>query len=198
VATSGTQQITTAGLTIDFPLTFNGAGGTFRFLDDVNLGSNLQLENGTLNLNDKNVKSVNLVVVTGGEPFRQEISLLCDILLKDNYALQIETNGTIYRTIPKDVEIICSPKVVGGSYLSIREDLLPNISAFKFLISSNIKEYSSVPELGQKKCNIPVFVQAMDEYKEEINIQNLKLAVDIAINNGYRLSYQIHKNLGIE
>ena len=41
-------------------------------------------------------------------------------------------------------------------------------------------------------------VQAMDEYKEEINIQNLKLAVDIAINNGYRLSYQIHKDLGIE
>lgn len=151
-----------------------------------------------LSLNNKGVKSVNLVVVTGGEPFRQEISLLCDILLKDNYALQIETNGTIYRTISKDVEIICSPKVVGGSYLSIREDLLPNISAFKFLISSNIKEYSSVPELGQKKCNIPVFVQAMDEYKEEINIQNLKLAVDIAINNGYRLSYQIHKDLGIE
>jgi len=116
-----------------------------------------------LSLNDKGVKSVNLVVLTGGEPFRQEISLLCDMLLKDNYAIQIETNGTIYRAISKDVEIICSPKVVAGSYLSIRKDLLPNISAFKFLISSNIKEYSSVPELGQKKGNIPVFVQAMDE-----------------------------------
>lgn len=151
-----------------------------------------------LSLNDRGVKSVNLVVITGGEPLRQQISPLCDRLIEDNYAVQIETNGTIYRTIPKEVEIICSPKVVAGNYLSVREDMLPKISAFKFLISANIKEYSSVPELGQKRCNIPVFVQAMDEYKEEINVQNLKLAVDIAINNSYRLSYQIHKNLGIE
>ncbi len=151
-----------------------------------------------LSLNDKGTKSVKLVVITGGEPLRQQIAPLCNVLLKNNYAVQIETNGTIYREIPKEVEIICSPKVVAGKYLSVRNDLLPNITAFKFLISSNIAEYSSVPELGQKQCNIPVFVQAMDEYQEEINIQNRKLAVDIAINNSYRLSYQIHKNLGIE
>lgn len=151
-----------------------------------------------LSLNDMGARSVGLVVITGGEPMRQQIAPLCEVLLENNYAVQIETNGTIYRAIPKEVEIICSPKVVAGSYLSIRDDLLPNISAFKFLISSNIKEYSSVPELGQKKCNIPVFIQAMDEYKEEINVQNLQLAVDIAINNSYRLSYQIHKSLGIE
>jgi len=48
-----------------------------------------------LSLNDKNVKSVNLVVVTGGEPFRQEISLLCDILLKDNYALRFDGTKSI-------------------------------------------------------------------------------------------------------
>lgn len=151
-----------------------------------------------LSLNDKARRSINLVVITGGEPFRQQIAPLCELLLKNNYLVQIETNGTIYRNIPREVEIICSPKVVAGKYLSIREDLLPNIAAFKFLISTNIIEYSSVPELGQKQYNIPVFVQGMDEYNEEINKGNLKLAVDIAINNGYRLSYQIHKNLGIE
>lgn len=75
---------------------------------------------------------------------------------------------------------------------------MPYISAFKFLISSNIEGYSEVPELGQKEYNIPVFVQAMDEYSSEINIKNKHKAIDIAINNGYRLSYQVHKELGID
>jgi hypothetical protein len=57
-ATSGTQQITTAAKTIDFPLTFNGLGGTFAFQDALTQGSTraftmtagaVQLKNGTTN-----------------------------------------------------------------------------------------------------------------------------------------------------
>lgn len=155
-----------------------------------------KIENFSLNKNHE--KSVNLVVITGGEPMRQQIKPLCEKLLENNYLVQIETNGTIYRQLPARVEIICSPKVVSGKYLSIREEMLPLITAFKFLISANIKEYSSVPELGQAEYNIPVFVQGMDENTDEINDRNLKLAVDTAIENNYRLSYQIHKNLNIE
>jgi organic radical activating enzyme len=55
-----------------------------------------------------------------------------------------------------------------------------------------------VPELGQKENNIPVFVQAMDEQNKELNVLNMQLAIDITINNGYRLSCQVHKILGIE
>jgi 7-carboxy-7-deazaguanine synthase len=155
-----------------------------------------QIQN--LSLNDQNIRSVHLVVITGGEPFRQPIAKLCRILLNDNFGVQIETNGTIYREVPPGVDIICSPKVVNGKYHSIRDDLLKRISAFKFLISDGRKEYSAVPDLGQVKYNVPVFVQAMDELDPEINMINKKLAVEIAINKGYRLSYQIHKDLGIE
>lgn len=151
-----------------------------------------------LSLNNQGVKSINLVVITGGEPFRQPINSLCCELLESGFQVQIETNGTIYRELPEEVEIVCSPKVSNNKYLSIRADLLPRITAFKFLISSNIANYSSVPELGQSKYNTPVFVQAMDEYDPVINAKNQKMVVDLAINNGYRLSYQIHKNLGIE
>lgn len=151
-----------------------------------------------LSLNSQSIRSVNLVVITGGEPFRQPINALCEKLLSLGFAIQIETNGTLYREIPKEVDIICSPKVSNNKYLSVREDLLPKIMAFKFLISSNIEFYESVPELGQSKYNIPVFVQAMDEYNVKINKKNQQMAVELAINNGYRLSYQIHKNLGIE
>ena len=149
-------------------------------------------------LNDKNIRSVGLVVITGGEPFRQPIRLLCEKLIEEDFAIQIETNGTIYRDIPEEVDIICSPKVVNGKYSKIRPDLLERITAFKFLISSQKSEYSSVPDLEQAKHNIPVFVQAMDELNHDLNVANKKLAVEIAINNGYRLSYQVHKDLGIE
>ena len=151
-----------------------------------------------LSLNSRAIRSINLVVITGGEPFRQPINNLCEALLFSGFAVQIETNGTLYREIPKEVDIICSPKVSNNKYLSVREDLLPKVTAFKFLISSNVEFYESVPELGHKEYNIPVFVQAMDEYDAKINAKNQQMAVDLAINNGYRLSYQIHKNLGIE
>jgi organic radical activating enzyme len=38
----------------------------------------------------------------------------------------------------------------------------------------------------------------MDEYDGKRNSANKKLAVSIALENNYRLSYQIHKELGIE
>lgn len=54
-ATSGIQQITSNGKTIDSPITFNGVGGTFRLEDAMTLGSTrtMTLTNGTLNLNGK-------------------------------------------------------------------------------------------------------------------------------------------------
>jgi len=54
-ATSGTQLITTNGKTLDFPVTFNGVGGTFRLEDAFTMGSTrtMTLTNGTLNLNGK-------------------------------------------------------------------------------------------------------------------------------------------------
>jgi hypothetical protein len=52
-ATSGTQLITTNGKTLDFSITFNGIGGTFRLEDAFTMGSTrtMILTNGTLNLN---------------------------------------------------------------------------------------------------------------------------------------------------
>ena len=151
-----------------------------------------------LSLNPQKERSVSLIVITGGEPFRQNINTLCATLLRNNFQVQIETNGTLYQDIPKEIEIICSPKISNNKYYRPHNEILPRITAFKFLISTNIKGYGTVPELGQKELNIPVFVQAMDQYDDAINIANENLTVKIAINNGYRLSYQIHKKLRIE
>ncbi len=57
-STSGTPRtITTNGKTLDFPLNFNGVGGTFRLLDALTMGSTRTLThtNGTLDLNGFNL-----------------------------------------------------------------------------------------------------------------------------------------------
>lgn len=141
--------------------------------------------------------SKKLVVITGGEPMRQPISRLCEELIRLDFLVQIETNGTLFRKLPEQVKIICSPKVSGGKYHRIRADLLPRINAFKFIISKNNKDYSTVFDVGQKEFNIPVFVQPMDEYDEVKNKDNIDFATKVAMENGYIFSLQMHKILGI-
>lgn len=57
--TSGTQQITTTGKTLDFPVTFNGVGGTFQLQDNMTVGSTrtVTLTNGTLDLNNNTLST---------------------------------------------------------------------------------------------------------------------------------------------
>lgn len=138
-----------------------------------------------------------LVVITGGEPLLQPIENLSLELIKKKFLVQIETNGTIYRKLPKAVKIICSPKNSSGKYYPIRQDLLPRINAFKFLISANDPRYSKVSEVGQSQYQIPVFVQPIDEYDQEKNQQNLQKTLAIANQFGYHISLQLHKILKI-
>lgn len=151
----------------------------------------------------------NLVVITGGEPLRQPIEKLCKELVNSGFLVQIETNGTLFRELPKKVKIICSPKASKVSSLSkqlskevkyhaIRPDLLSRINAFKFIISASNKNYSEVCEVGQSKFNIPVYVQPMDEYNEVKNEQNLQYTIEICQKYGYLFSTQLHKALGLK
>ena len=66
-ATSGTKTITSAGQTMDFPLTINGLGGTFSCSDALTLGSTreLRLSNGTLQLKAGVTSTVGSLTTTG-------------------------------------------------------------------------------------------------------------------------------------
>lgn len=152
----------------------------------------------SLILNSNKEKTVNLVVITGGEPLRQPIELLCQRLLDKGLQVQIETNGTLYRPLPKEISVVCSPKAGKNGYSKIREDLLPYISAIKFIVAKNIMEYNHLAEVGQTRYNIPVFIQPMDQNDSKLNDDNNKLAVKLALESGYRLSLQTHKFIGID
>lgn len=150
-----------------------------------------------LSLNRLGIKVIKLIVITGGEPLRQPIESLCSVLLDNGFKVQIETNGTLYRDLPKEVDIVCSPKATNFKYFLLREDLLEKITAFKFLISKTLIPYNSVPELGQSKFNTPVYIQPMDEYNELSNQHNIEHTLELSMKYGYILSMQIHKILNI-
>jgi len=148
--------------------------------------------------NDEGTLVRKLIVITGGEPLRQPIEKLCEELVKLNFLVQIETNGTLFRQLPKEVKIICSPKISNGKYHQIRPDLLSRINAFKFIISKTDENYRDVAEVGQSNLEIPVYVQAMDEYDETKNRANLEYALGLCEKQGYFLSLQTHKILKIQ
>lgn len=65
--TSGVQQITTAGKTLDFPLNFDGVGGEFAFQDALTQGATnaFTIANGTVKLKDGVTTTVGAFTTTG-------------------------------------------------------------------------------------------------------------------------------------
>lgn len=66
-STSGTSTITTNGKTLDFPLTFDGAGGTFEFADALTQGSTraFTLTNGAVKLKNGVTSTVGAFATSG-------------------------------------------------------------------------------------------------------------------------------------
>jgi len=142
-------------------------------------------------------QTIQLAVITGGEPLRQPVFRLCNKLIDQGYTVQIETNGTLYQELPPEVEIICSPKPGKQGYHPIRADLLARVTALKFIISVHDPLYRNIAPAGQYPASIPVYVQPMDEQDPIKNTANLDYTITLAMNKGYHLSLQTHKITGM-
>jgi 7-carboxy-7-deazaguanine synthase len=155
-----------------------------------------------------------LVVITGGEPFRQDITSLCRGLLSAGYKVQIETNGTLPPTPDLDqrVQIVCSPKT-GKVAAALKE----RITAYKYVINAeSVNESDGLPTsiLGSKVpparphmgYNGPIYVTPMDvgsdgghsglSYKE-LNFRNAQRVAEIAMRYGYIFNLQLHKYVNL-
>ncbi|MBL0726005.1 MAG: 7-carboxy-7-deazaguanine synthase QueE [Alphaproteobacteria bacterium] len=165
-------------------------------------GVRVQINHIVSNVTSISNSRTKLVVITGGEPFLQPIEHLCKYLIKAGFTVQIETNGTIWRTLPKKVRIVCSPKFdTHGNITTLHSSLLKKLSCLKFLLSDSNPLYSKIPialELQAKKIGIPIYVQPLDEGDMLKNKNNTKLTTEIALEKGYNISLQIHKILDIE
>jgi len=100
-ATSGTQLVTTNTVTVDYPLTFNGIGGTFAFQDALTQGSTraTTLTNGTLQLKAGFTSTVGSFATSGtNQKYLQSTTAGSQTTLSDASG----TNSLSYTTI-KDI-----------------------------------------------------------------------------------------------
>jgi 7-carboxy-7-deazaguanine synthase len=138
-----------------------------------------------------------LIVITGGEPMRQNISPICQKFIDLGHMVQIESNGTILSpNLPKEVKIVCSPKTTNGKYYKLRQDILERVTAIKFIVSASKEEYSDIGDIGQGSQ--PIYIQPMDQYDSEKNKANLNLAMKLCDKYNAILCLQTHKLIGIE
>jgi organic radical activating enzyme len=149
----------------------------------------------------------NLVVLTGGEPFRQDIRELVEQLGVQGYTVQIETNGTLsWGAFPWwAAEIIVSPKTG-----TIHPEIRRRAEAWKYIIgtddpcdSSGLPCLSTQLKEHEGKIAIPtgcapVYIQPRDDHDLVANKANLEHVVKLAKAKGYRISLQLHKLLGVE
>ena len=146
-----------------------------------------------------------LVVITGGEPFRQDISNLANRLIADGYSVQVETNGTIFiESFPfSKVTIVCSPKTPKLHY-----KLIPHIDFYKYVISDGLVDSSYLPvnvlgltydkPIARPTKGKEVYVQPCDTKDDSGNRKNLDACIEAVMEMGYTLNLQVHKLIGVE
>ena len=145
-----------------------------------------------------------LVVITGGEPFRQNLSWLVEALLADGYRVQIETNGTLYQDLPFDkITVVCSPKTG-----SVNKKLQPHIHSLKYVLRAGYIMADGLPISALDHSASPILARPWPEFRGTVYVQpvdipgsdNAHLDATIAsvMRNGYTLCLQTHKIIGLE
>ena len=157
---------------------------------------------------EQNALPSKLVVLTGGEPFRQNITPFVNRLIEKGFRVQVETNGTLYLpTFPYDkVMVVCSPKAG-----TVNKLLAPHIRAYKYVVSADdvseldglpIKalEHSASPQVARPPADFRglVYIQPVDEQDSIRNALHTQTAVESSMKYGYILCLQLHKILNME
>jgi 7-carboxy-7-deazaguanine synthase len=149
-----------------------------------------------------------LVVLTGGEPFRQNVVPAIYAMLTAGFKVQVETNGVLAppRLTTLDhflgFSIVCSPKTnlispiieqraIAYKYVlrvgEVADDGLPTIAL----------GHTARPQVARPTRKIPVYVQPMDEQDDALNRANTVASIESVMTHGYRLQIQTHKLLGL-
>jgi len=136
------------------------------------------------------------VVITGGEPFRQNITKLVNGLHEAGFFPQVETNGTCgTRGLNHhDMSVICSPK---GPI--VHHDIKMCVSAAKYVgRAGELDENDGLPIGLYRFRDVPIFLQPMDEKDPIKTSANLEAVIESCKKFGHILSLQIHKIIGVE
>lgn len=155
-------------------------------------------------------RQARLVVITGGEPMRQNILPLCRMLRQYGFKVQIETAGTFWIAgIEQYAEIVCSPKTP-----RIDDNIYEHAMAFKYVIGGTGQLCTSGPmgfvpitatqpgarpaQLATPREGAPVYLSPRDDGDPKKNAYNRKLVGELAKVYGCIAGVQLHKLLGLD
>lgn len=155
---------------------------------------------------DERPACADLIVLTGGEPLRQNVRPLVQRLLAQGLRVQIETSGTLWVELPEDprLSIVCSPKT-----RRLHPGIVPRVSAFKYVLaagetdpadglpSASTQKPGAAARLFRPPAGIPVFVMPRDDGDPGRNREHQRACAAVALRHGYRLCLQTHKLLGL-
>lgn len=156
-----------------------------------------------------------LVVLTGGEPLRQNVVPLIDKLIARGYRVQIETAGTVWpdgleelmQTWDRILTLVCSPKTG-----KVHKQIVEHCNHWKYIVRADeldpvdgLPAYSTQGEFATQMTPLRLFrpqdgyiwLSPCDDKDEELNARNGLAARDSCLEHGYRLSLQIHKLIGL-
>ena len=145
------------------------------------------------------------IVLTGGEPFRQNFVPLAAHLLSLGFTIEIETAGTLwiddFGHIVQDCHVTVSPKTP-----KINPRIEGAASAYKYIVGvENCPDGECLVPLTAKGKPLPlprfaqpIFIQPMDTEDPVMHARNIETVVKLVKQTGWRLSVQIHKYIGVE
>lgn len=155
-----------------------------------------------------------LVVITGGEPFRQDIAPLVNTLLQLDYYVQVESNGTFApsrgvqwhrnTSTRSGAYLVCAPKTS-----RIHSEAQAKACALKYVVKHGHIAADGLPtKVLDHVCadlvarpeyiDTVVYVQPCDMKDEHENLENLQAAIASCMKHGYVLQLQVHKLINVE
>lgn len=147
---TGSQTITTAGETIDCPITFNGAGGTWQLQDALTSGATrtCTLTNGTLDLNDYTLttgifssSNSNLRVLAFGSIGRISITGSGTTVCNTNTATNLTVTGGSQKLIQLETIAVGTRTITGASVATAIEGT--NLLDYYFVAGSDTVTFTA-------------------------------------------------------
>jgi len=133
------------------------------------------------------------VVITGGEPCLYDLVPLTSALLNRGYCVQVETSGTHEVRADDRTWVTVSPKLDMPGGFVVLDAAIQRANEIKYPVGKPADvENLRTRILPRTKAGVPVWLQPLSQSKSAT-----ALCVEAATKNGFRVSIQTHKFIGV-
>jgi len=132
------------------------------------------------------------VVITGGEPAQYNLLPLTELLAEAGHMAQIETSGTFPLRVDRRAWVTVSPKPNMPGGLSVKPDVLKRANEIKHVIGK-------AADIDTLRVLLPWAGPQAEIYLQPLSCSQkaTALCIKAAAENGWKVSLQTHKMIGV-